>query len=1551
MDPSPGQDFPRILIIDDDPGHLELCLRSFRDDPERYRVSVAQTIREARQAISRETPDIIIADWILPDGKGLDILPRTEGLVTVPLIIMTSHGNEQIAVEIMKSGAIDYVVKSATMFHELPQIAKRALRDWENLQSRRGAVSALLEEQKRLADILSFLPDAVFAVDTEGRVIAWNKAIEKMTGIPPFAIVGKGDHEYSVPFYGERRPILIDLVLKDDPGIEGKYTSVIRDGEILAAETYLPVLNGKEGVYLWGEASTLFDSRGVRIGAIELIRDITEQKKAELLLIRNKGLLTALLNASQDSIILMDPDGTILNINNEGARLLGGVASAIAGRNAFDLLPPEVARSRRENLNRVVTEGTPLTFEDRRDEVLFSNSLFPVFSPDHTHVEQVAIYARDITEQKKAQEQLLLKNVIFEASITANSIAGNDGCITDVNPAFLAMWGYARKDEVTGRPIASFFADGSEVKSILEELGRTDRWSGEFMAKRRDGSTFSALGSATTITDVTGNKIGYQSTCFDVTDKKTAEEEARRLMLEVTDQKEILSALINSIADEVWYNDLKRGFTLVNPQAIQEFGLESIEGSDAGKLLASLDVRRPDGTPRPQEETPTFRALNGEVVRNNLELVRIPSRNDWRYREVTAAPVRDSAGIIVGAVSVVRDVTDQRKAEAAVRESETRFRDLFDNMSAGVVIFEPVNGGDDFIIRDFNHGAEIIENVKKEAVIGRSVLEAFPGARDFGIFTVFQRVARTGIAELFPARIYTDNRISGWRENYVYRLPSGEVVALYEDLTAKKQAEEAMEVSRERFRIAARATNDTIWDWNLETGNLWWSESMRSVFGYSAKDLNTTITWWEDHVHADDRERVTHSVHTAIGEGKENWSEEYRFRKADGSYASVLDRGSIMRDASGRATRMVGALLDLTERKDAERALADSEQKFRTFADYTYDWEYWIRPDGTYQYTSPSCERITGYSPGEFYRDPDLLKRITHPADQLKVSSHIEYGLTEDDAEGSIEFRIISKSGSTVWIGHICHPIYDQNGQFIGRRGSNRDITQRKMAEDALKQSEARFRALFQNSSDIIMVLDSKGTTMYASPSAERIFGYDTEGMTGREILEKVHPADRERIRTEMAAVYTKKKPGIPTEYRMQKADGEYLWVDSIGVNLLEVPKVNGVVFTTRPIQKRKEAEAALHESEERLRLALEGADAGFWDWDLKTGKAVFSERFYTMLGYRPGEFPASYEAWTALMHPEDRERVIPDLMKQIDERCTNCEIEYRCLSRDGDWIWILGRGKIVESDENGIPSRMTGVNIDITNRRLMESEIRSLNTVLEQRVKDRTEALSQANQALEEENAQRIEAEQKLRASVDEKSMLLKEIHHRVKNNLQIIASLLNLQSRYIRDEQTLAAIRESQNRVKAMALVHEKLYRAEDISHISLEEYIRFLGTGLFQFYDAKARGIRFDIDIHDVSVDINSAIPLGLIINELISNSLKYAFPEGRKGEIAIAVTKDGHTITVRFRDTGIGIPADLDWKNTPSLGLRLVNTLVDQMNGTIELDRSAGTQFLLVVYEKG
>jgi two-component sensor histidine kinase len=256
----------------------------------------------------------------------------------------------------------------------------------------------------------------------------------------------------------------------------------------------------------------------------------------------------------------------------------------------------------------------------------------------------------------------------------------------------------------------------------------------------------------------------------------------------------------------------------------------------------------------------------------------------------------------------------------------------------------------------------------------------------------------------------------------------------------------------------------------------------------------------------------------------------------------------------------------------------------------------------------------------------------------------------------------------------------------------------------------------------------------------------------------------------------------------------------------------------------------------------------------------------------------------------------------------------------------------------------------DITKRKTADETIRTFGEHLEHEVIERTSDLSDVNLKLMTEIGIRLEAEKQLTKTVGEKEVLIREVHHRVKNNLQIIISLLNLQSRYITDATTLSAFRESQNRVRAMALVHEKLYQSTDLAKIDFDNYIGFLANNLLQFFGMKGKGILLTIDIKDIFLATDTAIPLGLIINELISNSLKYAFPGGRTGEISLAIQRQDHALTILYKDNGVGIPDDFDWRNAMSMGLRLVITLVEQLDGTIELDRAAGTTFRINVREK-
>ena len=214
---------------------------------------------------------------------------------------------------------------------------------------------------------------------------------------------------------------------------------------------------------------------------------------------------------------------------------------------------------------------------------------------------------------------------------------------------------------------------------------------------------------------------------------------------------------------------------------------------------------------------------------------------------------------------------------------------------------------------------------------------------------------------------------------------------------------------------------------------------------------------------------------------------------------------------------------------------------------------------------------------------------------------------------------------------------------------------------------------------------------------------------------------------------------------------------------------------------------------------------------------------------------------------------------------------------------------------------------------------------------------------------SERKNIQKELLKLLEQKEILLKEIHHRVKNNLMIISSLLNLQSRYIKDKASKEIFTESQNRAKSMALIHERLYQSNDLKKIDFGEYIRSLSNELFNTYDADPGQITLKINVESLFLDINTTVPLGLIVNELISNCLKHGFPDGRNGEIDVDLHSKGDYYELSVKDNGIGFPKDLNYENTDSLGLQMIVSLTNQIDGNIKLNNIVGTEFMITFKE--
>jgi PAS domain S-box-containing protein len=297
-----------------------------------------------------------------------------------------------------------------------------------------------------------------------------------------------------------------------------------------------------------------------------------------------------------------------------------------------------------------------------------------------------------------------------------------------------------------------------------------------------------------------------------------------------------------------------------------------------------------------------------------------------------------------------------------------------------------------------------------------------------------------------------------------------------------------------------------------------------------------------------------------------------------------------------------------------------------------------------------------------------------------------------------------------------------------------------------------------------------------------------------------------------------------------------------------------------------------------------------------------------TLLGYSQEEWIANPVLWYERLHPDDRHLL-------DEEFARGCLIggpfksECRFLARDGGIVWVHGEARLV-TDQAGFPLFVQGVAFDITETKRGEEAATAL---------------------LREKEA-----------SLREKETLLKEVHHRVKNNLQVTSSLLRLQEARIGDESARHALRTSQDRIQSMALVHEMLYRSEDLTRIDLREYIRTLAGHLLRSHAGGAAHVGLELDLDQAEVPIDVAIPCGLILNELVSNSLTHAFPANRLGTVRIGLHGIDASLELLVRDDGIGLPAGFDLDRTTSLGLQMVRTLTEQLDGQLEIRSDDGVR---------
>jgi PAS domain S-box-containing protein len=589
------------------------------------------------------------------------------------------------------------------------------------------------------------------------------------------------------------------------------------------------------------------------------------------------------------------------------------------------------------------------------------------------------------------------------------------------------------------------------------------------------------------------------------------------------------------------------------------------------------------------------------------------------------------------------------------------------------------------------------------------------------------------------------------------------------------------------------------------------------------------------------------------------------------------------------------AASDQERRSEIERTLHESELQFRLLVDSVADYAiFMLDTEGRIVTWNSGAARIKGYDVGEiighdharFYTEED--RAMGMPA--LALQSAREHGRHESEG-----WRV-RKDGGRFRANVVVEAIRDNDGQLIGYSTVTRDITERREAQ----ARDARFRRVVETAPNAIVMINSAGLIEMVNAQAEQIFGYDRTEMLGQHVEMLVpqrfranHPALRRSFLTDPHS----RPMGAGRDLFGLRKDGSEFPIE-IGLNPIETEEGTMVLSAIVDISARKRLE-------ERFRRVVEAAPSAMVMINASGRIEMVNAQAEQVFGYARAEMLGQP---VEMLVPQRFRGHHPGLRGSFfadpQARPMGAGRDLYGLAKDGTEFPVEIGLNPIETEEG--PMVLSAI-VDISDRK---------------------------------------QKEERIQLALKEKDVLLGEVHHRVKNNLQIVHSLLDLQSSRITDRTALDMLRDSQNRIRSMGLIHQTLYQSKDFAKVDFSRFLDSLVPTLVGSYGVNPDRIALSVKAEQVLFPINAAIPCGLVVNELISNALKHAFPGDRTGEIRVRLStgSDGATM-LSVADDGVGIPQGVELGRTSTLGLQLVSLLADQLGGKIAMRRSDPTELVL------
>ncbi len=594
---------------------------------------------------------------------------------------------------------------------------------------------------------------------------------------------------------------------------------------------------------------------------------------------------------------------------------------------------------------------------------------------------------------------------------------------------------------------------------------------------------------------------------------------------------------------------------------------------------------------------------------------------------------------------------------------------------------------------------------------------------------------------------------------------------------------------------------------------------------------------------------------------------------------------------------------DISERKRVEEELRKAQERFKALFDNAVIGFYRTTPDGKILMANPALVKMLGYDSFEDLGRRNLEEKGYEPRyPRSAFKEHIE----RDGVVVGLESVWLKRDGTTLHIRESARAVREADGGTLYYEGTVEDITDKIKVEEELKKKDLIYKSLVNNPGVGIATTDVRGRFTMVNERLCDMFGYTEEELLGTPFADYLYPEDKKKILKIFLNAWKQpdKKPQI--EFRGVRKDGRLVHCFSCPTFTLfdnEIIRFNAIIVD---ITDMKLTEMALRASEERYRTFTEEAQIGVYIYD--NGRLLFvNPAMERITGYSKAELLARDTIQMEMPDEQKTDDIREEIRQQEDTNMHHYKMHL--LRKDGEIAILEFQTHPIVFEERNVTF---GTCIDITETRRNEERLKEV---------------------------------------IAEKEVLLREIHHRVTNNLQIISSLLYLSSENLTESEAIAAFRESQNRIKIMAHIHEMLYQSQDTGSIFLPVYLADIVSSIFSSYSTNLGNLDYELDIDDVNLGIDTAIPLGLCVNELVANSIEHAFPDG-KGRVSISLKNiENDRFSLRIADSGVGFAQGTDIGKAKSLGLQLVTMMVEQLQGELELHRKNPTAFTITFSQVG